>query len=281
MKTLDHKLIIYDSNCRLCSFLRSVVLKVTSIPESKIKSFASLDDQWLTKVDPNKFKNGMALIDTAGGHTIYGTNGIGFIFSSQYKIADFLFRFSAFRWLFNVLYKTTAYNRYIVALPKSAFECDCFPDKIARYRLSYIVIAVFVSIFLTTLFGISIRGFVPGTTASMAAVEMLLIAGSGWLVQMLLAILCMKDKRLDYIGHLGTIMVAGLLILVPSIIFYSVTGILNVYVPLISVIFSSAIMLRMHISRARYLKLSPAWTISWFLLLQSTAAFWVYFFHVK
>ncbi len=278
MKTLDHKLIIYDSNCRVCSFLRSVVLRVTAIPESKIKSFALLDEKWLNSVDANRLRNGMALIDTAGGDTIYGTDGIGFIFSSQYKIADFLFRFSSFRWLFNVLYKTTAYNRYIVALPKSTFECDCFPDKVARYRVTYIGIAIFISVLLTGLFGITISGFFTGTAALKAAIEMLLIAGSGWVLQILLAMFFMKNKALDYIGHLGTIMVAGLLIVVPSMVFYAVSGILNAYVPLVSVLLSSAVMLRMHLSRARYLNLSLGWTVSWFLLLQSAAAFWVYFF---
>jgi predicted DCC family thiol-disulfide oxidoreductase YuxK len=281
MKTLDNKLIIYDSNCKVCSFLRSFVLRFTAIPESKIKSFNNLDAAWLNNVDTDKFRNGMALLDTAGGKTIYGTDGIAYIFSSQYKIAEFFFKSRIVRTLFNALYKTTAYNRYIMATPKSKFECDCFPDKVAKYRLSYIAITVLISIVLTALFGITLKGFFPGTSALRAAIEMLLIAGTGWVLQIFFAVLLLKNEALDYVGHLGTIMVAGLMILVPSMLFYAITGILNAHVPLFSVLLSSATMLYLHRHRVMHLKISSLWTVSWFMLLQSTAAFWVYFFHIK
>jgi predicted DCC family thiol-disulfide oxidoreductase YuxK len=281
MKSLANKLIIYDSNCKVCSSLRGFVLKFTSIPAAKVKAYQELDQDLVGHVDPDKFKNVMALIDTAGGRTVYGAEGVAYIFSSQYRFLDLLFRFKPIFTLFSFLYKTQAYNRYIIATPKSKFKCDCFPDKVVKYRISYIVITLLISIFLTAIFGISLRKLFTGIAASEAAMQMLLMAGTGWVLQIGLAIIMLRDRSLDYIGHLGSIMVVGLLILVPSMLFYAITGILTPYVPALSVIASSAYMLYLHIARIRYLELSQRWTVSWFLFLQSTALFWIYLFHLR
>lgn len=281
MKSLNNKLIVYDSNCKVCSSLKDVVLKLTSIPEAKVKAYKDLSPELSLHVDSNNFKNVMALIDTSGGHTLYGAEGVAYIFSSQYKIADFLLSFKLIFKLFNFFYKTQAYNRYIIATPKSKFYCDCFPDRVVKYRISYIVLASLISVLLTTLFGISLRKFFTNITASEAAGQMLLIAGTGWVVQIIIAVAVMKEKALDYLGHLGSIMVVGLLILTPWMMFYYCTGILIPYIPGLSVLLSSACMLYLHTQRIKYMELTQAWTISWFLLLQSTAFFWISFFHLN
>ena len=86
MKSLNSKLIVYDSNCKICSSLKDVVLKLTSIPEAKVKAYKDLSPELSLHVDSNNFKNVMALIDTSGGHTLYGAEGVAYIFSSQYKL---------------------------------------------------------------------------------------------------------------------------------------------------------------------------------------------------
>jgi predicted DCC family thiol-disulfide oxidoreductase YuxK len=280
MKSLNNKLIIYDGNCKVCSSLRDVVLKFTAIPDATVKAFNSLTPEVSRHIDPQQFRNGMALIDTDGGTTLYGAEGVAYIFSTQYRIVDFLLSFGPIFRLFNFLYKTQAYNRYIIATPKSRFKCDCFPDRVVKYRLSYIVITWLISIFLTAMFGISLRHFF-GISPAEASMQMLLVAGTGWVIQIILAGIALKDKALDYIGHLGSIMVAGLLILVPWMLLHAFTGMLNVYLPALSVLMSSAYMLYLHIQRTRYLELSQAWTVSWFLSLQITAFSWIYFFHIK
>lgn len=281
MKTLDHKLIIYDSNCQVCSFLRDVVTRFTSIPVSHIVAYKDLTPELMGQVDAVQFRNGMALVDMNGDATIYGSAGVAHIFSSQYWVANGLLQFKPIYLLFGFLYKILAYNRYIIATPKSKFQCDCFPDRIVKYRISYIIIMLLFSVLLTALFGVSLAHFFQGVPAFTAASLMLLMAGTGWVIQMVLAALLLKDKALEYVGHLGSIMVAGLLILVPWILFHAITGIHLPHLPALSVVASSAWMLYMHTRRIRHLGLSQIWTVSWLVLLQSFAAFWVYVFHLK
>ncbi|MDV3308740.1 MAG: hypothetical protein LOY03_07985 [Cyclobacteriaceae bacterium] len=281
MKSLANKLIVYDSNCKVCTSLRDVVLQVTSIPETKVVAYGSMPPNLSDHVEAARIRNGMALIDTKGGETIYGSEGVAYIFSSQYRLVDFLLRSRLFLWLFTFLYRTLAYNRYIIAAPKSRFLCDCFPDKVVRYRIAYILIALFIAIALTALFGISLRDFFPGMTRSEAAMQMLLMAGTGWVAQIFAAKIFMEDKTLDYVGHLCSIMIVGLLILVPWMVFHAFTGIAAVYVPAFSVAISSATMLYLHIGRVRHLGLSQMWTVSWFLFLQLGAAGWIYLYHIN
>ena len=81
MKSLANKLIVYDSNCKVCSSLRDVVLRATPIPETKVVAYGSLPPNLSDQVEAARFRNGMALIDTKGGETIYGSEGVAYIFS--------------------------------------------------------------------------------------------------------------------------------------------------------------------------------------------------------
>ena len=74
-------------------------------------------------------------------------------------------------------------------------------------------------------------------------------------------------------------MVAGLLVLVPSMAFYFITGIRFYPFPVLSVLCSSGLMLYLHYHRTLYLGLPQRWTAQWFLLLQLTAFLWLLYFH--
>src|SRR5690606_17646549 len=117
IKSLAYTRIVYDSNCKVCTSLRDVVLQVTSIPESKVVAYGWLPPSQSNQVDAARFRNGMALIDTKGGETIYGSEGVAFIFSSQYRLVAFLLSSRLFLWLSTFLYRTLAYNRSSIAAP--------------------------------------------------------------------------------------------------------------------------------------------------------------------
>lgn len=280
MNPLDTKRIVYDSNCKVCTSMRNMMVAYTSIPASQITAYKDLSAAELQRIDPERFKNEMALIDLSGGATLYGAEGVAHIFASQYRLIAWLLRFRIPYSIFTFLYNVQANNRYIMATPYSKFECDCLPAPTLRYRLAYIVITYLIAIGLTALLGMSLANL-GGTTLSRAAAQMLLIAGTGWVLQLSLAAAFMRSRKLEYFGHAGSIMVAGLLVLIPWMLLHAVTGITNPWIPAVSMVISSGLMLYLHIGRIRYLKLTQAWTITWFVLLQTTAAAWVWFLYGK
>jgi hypothetical protein len=150
---------------------------------------------------------------------------------------------------------------------------DCTPDFHLTYRIAFILFAIFSSTGITYAFGQSLN---PLFSFPSGGTHMLLIAGTGWAVQIGLASLLLKDKRIDYIGHLGVVMLIGVLVLLPGICISRFTDFQYFAVPLISVLLSSSLMCRQHFIRVRSLGLHQIWTVIWFVVLQSTALFWIY-----
>jgi hypothetical protein len=97
-------------------------------------------------------------------------------------------------------------------------------------------------------------------------------------MQMLLALLLLKDKAIDYLGHLAVLMIIGTLVLLPGMVLSQLTAYQFPAIPLLSVAISSALMTWQHIRRVRQMGLSQGWTFCWFLVLQSAAAGWAYAF---
>ena len=255
MKSLDTKLIIYDSNCKVCSSLRDLVLKFTTIPENKIKPLKDLPKEFVGHVDTNRFRNVMALIDTRGGETLYGAEGIAYIFSSQYKVLDFLLSIRPIFLLFNFLYKTQAYNRYVIATPRSNFKCDCLPDRVVKYRVSYIVITMLISVLLYGLIGVSVKNFLPEVTS-------FTILFSTVISTVFVGLVASGGKILDYIGHVSSVLIVGGLLMLPwllcaafgfyqPIIFWTNVGVSCIYV------------IYLHFLRMKYLEIRQSATIIW------------------
>jgi len=277
---MENKLIIYDSNCKVCVGLRDLMLALRLVKVEECVAYRRLEPQFKQLVSAERFRNEMALIDTRGGTTLYGAEGVSYVFADKIKLLQLLFRFRPFFLLFRFLYKILAFNRYVVATPRQqSITCDCYPEAATRYRIAYISLAVFLSVFLTALFGASVHEAL-GVKPAAGAVQLLLMAGTGWVIQILIAALSLeRQQALDYVGHLGTIMVAGLLVLVPSMAFYFITGIRFYPFPVLSVLCSSGLMLYLHYHRTLYLGLPQRWTAQWFLLLQLTAFLWLLYFH--
>jgi hypothetical protein len=149
-----------------------------------------------------------------------------------------------------------------------------------RHRITFIVLAVLLSSLVTFLFG---RSAAPYLSISQGdgGWQMLLVAGTGWIVQIIAALVFMKRDPIIYLGHLSTVMVIGVLILVPGIILSSLTGYEYAGIPVVSVAASSLTMLWLHIKRVKHIGASQAWTLSWFLSLQVTAWAWAYVFYLQ
>lgn len=275
MKTLQNKLIIYDSNCKVCSSMKDVIIRLTDIPTEKIKAYRNLNDAQTTQVDPEKFKYVMAVIDTSGGQTLYGAQGVAFIFSATSKFINLILSFKPVYWIFEFLYNLQANNRYIIALPKSKYDCDCLPKPILIYRLSYILLCITVATLITFLFGVSIAGKILDPSYVTAGSQMVLIAGTGWLIQILIAVSFLKEKILDYLGHLAGIMVIGVIVLIPCLAFNLLFGTSIIYT-VFCIFLSSLTMLHFHRVRTKYLRITSLYTVTWFFALQSSALFWIF-----
>lgn len=273
MHYLDTKLIIYDGSCNLCTGLKNKVLKLKLFPEEKIVAYQKLPSPLREKVDPNRFKNEMALLDLNGQQTVYGAEGIAYIFSGKWSLVNLFFKIPGMFLIFNFLYKILAYNRFAISNPNfELIRCaGCEPEVPRFYRNIYYGITLFIATLITLLFGAALAPYFDHVAPIEGAGWMLLMAGTGWVVQGILALLFMKEQKAEYLSHVGTIMALGVLILLPVTLWLLLGGTAHWIFPVLSVALSSGTMLWQHIRRVKFLGLKQRWTVSWFLALQITA----------
>ena len=141
MKTLDHKVIIYDDVCPLCkAYTEGFVQLGWLTPEHRI-GFSAAPKSILDSIDINRARHEIPLYDTQTGETLYGKDALFFIIGEEAPVLKPLFRFSLFRVFIIGLYQIITYNRRIIAgskKPQTGF--DCAPDFNTPYRWLYIAL---------------------------------------------------------------------------------------------------------------------------------------------
>jgi hypothetical protein len=146
MKTLNHKIIIYDDVCPLCKAYTDGFVQIGwLLPEHRL-GFSNAPQNILDSIDINRARHEIPLYDTETGETLYGKEALFFIFGEAFPLLKPLFRFSFFRAIIFGLYQIITYNRRIIAgskTPQTGF--DCAPDFNAFYRWLYIGLMTFFS----------------------------------------------------------------------------------------------------------------------------------------
>lgn len=280
MKAAANKIIIYDDTCPMCSLYTAVFTKCGLLEKDGRLSFSRINDKSkVSAIDMDRAKEEIPLIDTAGGKTLYGLDSLVFILGQKFRVIPMLMRARAIDYLFRRLYKMVSFNRRVIIPSKPASRgIDCTPPFNLKYRIVFIAFAVILSSIITYAFGRSAAKYF-NIDESTGGLQMLLIAGTGWVLQGALSVMLMKSKRIDYLGHMSVVMIVGVLLLLPGIIAGAITGHSILLVPVASVMLSSSVMLWQHIKRIKHLGMSQLWTAAWFISLQTTALGWVYAFY--
>jgi predicted DCC family thiol-disulfide oxidoreductase YuxK len=139
MKTLVHKVIIYDDVCPLCKAYTNGFVNIGwLLPENRI-GFSEAPKELLSKIDIERARHEIPLFDRQTGDTLYGKEALFFIIGAAMPVIKPLFSFPPFRYLIYILYQIITYNRRIIAGSKAP-DCgfDCAPDFNPFYRWLYI-----------------------------------------------------------------------------------------------------------------------------------------------
>lgn len=282
MTLLAGKLVVYDGACPLCISLRDKVLRWNILPKNKVANYYELDADLQGKIDPERFTDEMALIDLDGQATIYGPYALKRIFSEKWTLVRWFFAIPGIMQPISFVYKTLAYNRYVVSTPRKDMPtCNCATAAPAILHVTYLAYSLLVAIAVTFLFGMGLQAFFPAISKVQGGVAMLAIAGTGWIVQGLVTWLGFGEKRFQYLRHMFTIMRMGVMPLLLVALLMLIFPQIHPVIPCLAVLYSSSMMLRQHYLRVWQLGASQWWTASWFAALQVTAIAWVvYFFNI-
>jgi hypothetical protein len=150
------KAIVYDDACPMCAwytgqFVNAGLLESQHrIPFSQIK-------QCDIKLDLQKSRHEIPLVDLAGGQVIYGLDSLLTILAVRFPVLVCLVRFMPLYYFFKRLYAFISYNRKVIypfrkRQNHSGSHFDCSPDFHIGYRWSFILWAVLSSYLLHSLF---------------------------------------------------------------------------------------------------------------------------------
>lgn len=150
MKTLSHKIIIYDDVCPLCKAYTSGFVNLGwLLPQNRV-GFSEAPSDLLASIDLDRARHEIPLYDTETRQTLYGKEALFFILGEEFPVFKPLFRFQLFRYFVTAIYQIITYNRRIIAgskAPASGF--DCAPDFNLFYRWLYIGLAGMGSLAIT------------------------------------------------------------------------------------------------------------------------------------
>lgn len=278
MKT-PAKAIIYDSECPLCAAYTNMFVRMGLLQEEERISFSELHHQeFISRMDKAKQGNEIPLVDLNGGETLYGVDALLCLIGRRWPRFSRVFKKQPLYFIVRQLYAIISYNRRII-LAKNfcTIEHGCAPDFHRGYRIAFIAFAAVFASWISWQLGKTLAR-TDSVLAFLTGEKMLLICGSGWLLTILSALIFLRRETLSYLGHLATLQITGVLVLIPAVLFSKYLGLAGIFLAAVSVICSSTIMLRGHIRRVHLLGISQAWTVVWFGFLQSTAIFFLIYF---
>ena len=260
MNTLENHVLVYDKDCPLCQLYTSAFIKTNMLDANGRIDYCSVSSNTFPKIDMNKAKDEIALVNTQTGNVTYGIESLFKILANSFPFLKYIFMSSVFRLAMSKLYAFVSFNRKVIA-PAESFEApnSCTPSFSLSYRWAYIVLSwIFTSAVLSG-FAIRLSPIIPDTNF----VREWLICGGQIIFQSVAINIIRKDRILHYLGNMMTVSNIGALLLMPTLFIPSSVVRPEFYLVCFgTVVF---IMLLEHDRRTKILGLSIWASVSWVL----------------
>jgi predicted DCC family thiol-disulfide oxidoreductase YuxK len=275
MSKTTKKALVYDNSCPMCNWYSGKFVDAGMLEDKNRVAFCEINNEMAQRIDLNKAKNEIPLVDLNGGKTLYGVDSLIAILSPRKPWVAISMKFPPAYWLAKQAYRMVSYNRRLISpLPKTVTTDPVQPDFRLKYRLIYVLFGALVATLISFWFG---NVFDDQIGLKNAGTEFVVMVGFGWIVQMLLSLVLLPPvKAFNYIGNLVTILILGVLVLIPGCVFGSLLESSGWWIPTASVSISFSIMLWQHIKRTSRLKITQVWTLLWIILLAISSTFFYY-----
>ena len=259
---LKNRKLLIDKDCPMCNLYGKCFTKIGWIEKNTIFPYQTIHDFYATKIDMNRAKNEIALLDTTNSTTIYGIDAMIEIASHDSVLLKRILRSKIVYILLQGLYSFISYNRKVIyPTHQNEIGRSCNPDLNKTWRWTYIL---FVAIFT----GVVLNQYAFHINMTLGWehnwIRELYICFGQIVWQMTAISFFHKNKTLEYLGNMSTVSMIGGILLLPILI-------LNSFFPLslIGLIIAFGlvvgIMLLKHIRRCKLLGVSLLMTGSWIM----------------
>src|SRR6185503_17536053 len=143
MSFMKNKILIYDDSCPLCTWYSGLFVKYGFLNADGRKPFSTLDDKLLSKIDFDKSRNEIPLLDTSTNKVLYGIDALLEILDQKIPLIKATGNLAPIKWLLTKLYKLISYNRKVIAAKRCGHgDIDCSPGYNYLYRFIFMAVCV-------------------------------------------------------------------------------------------------------------------------------------------
>ena len=144
MATAQNKLILYDDACPMCKAYTAAFVRVGILPAAGRVGFADASPADLKRIDTDRARHEIPLLDREGGETVYGLEALFTLLRSRFLVLSVLLHSRALGAVFSPVYRYISYNRRVIAgcapTPVGTNGFDCAPDFSLSWRVTHLVL---------------------------------------------------------------------------------------------------------------------------------------------
>jgi len=273
---MKNKFLIYDDNCPLCTWYSGLFVKYGFLNEDGRKPFSTLDDKLLSKIDFNKSRNEIPLLDTSTNNVLYGIDALLEILDQKIPFIKATGNFAPLKWFLIKLYKLISFNRKVIVAKKCGQgNIDCSPDTNYSYR--FIFMAVCLAFNTAMLYPVQNEIFVNVSYYHLSFLQLQAAHFTLVFINCTLALSFTKEKGFEYLGQVNMLALSVILLL--TILLIIQTFFNSELFTTLWLIISALFIFKEYIRRMKYLGIlsNNKWIVRMNLL--SLAAFILFLFH--
>lgn len=280
MKDIAQKIIIYDNHCPLCNWYTEEFINHGLLSQNGRVPFEQLTDELTKQLDMQRSRHEIPLIDLKDGKTLYGLDSLIYLLSQRFRFIHKLMSQNPIYYFFKGVYAIISYNRRIISgADKCDDQCNCEPDFNLKFRLLFVLLGFIIASYVSVLFGETLATFLPSDYQFMAGIRMLLITSTGWLLSAGVSYFFLEERTwMDYLGHLATIMLIGVLLFIPWMLFSKILAGVYPITLLVGMLVSLVFMGIQHAKRVKVLQISQKWSLLWAISISGGAIAWAWYF---
>jgi hypothetical protein len=210
-------LLIYDDQCPFCSWYSRQFVQFNLLPADGTTAFSTLAAETLQKIDFDRARNEIPLVDRQDNKVYYGVDALLAILGQRFPHISSLVKRRPLYFIFKKLYCLTSYNRkVIVAKPCGSGRINCAPVMNYPYRFLFLLLTLCFNTLL--LFPLNKLIFSPlaGHVISGAQIQCIHFTIVAW--NCFLAIGLSRFKATEYIGQINMLALLTIVMLMPLLL---------------------------------------------------------------
>lgn len=234
---MEKAILIYDDLCPLCSWYSMQFVRFGFLTKEGRIPFSSVPAEHLSKIDFNRSRNEIPLLDTRSGKVLYGIDALLEILDRKIPCIKKTGNLPGIKWFLKKLYKLISYNRKVIVAKKCGNgQIDCAPDLNMKYRFLF----MFLCFVLNTLMIYPVHEYVLSGLSyfQMEAGELQKAHLSLVMVNILLFFLFKKEKGTEFLGQVNMLATMVILLLTPLVFTakYLTESIITVYIVVLTAV---------------------------------------------